>query len=100
MNVGQIYCDCVCLIEESQTGFHKGYSTTDNVFVLSNLIEYMLHKGRKLYSAFIEFGKVFDRVWRNGLWLKLVRSGIKGKCFKVICNMYFESKSCVSVNNV
>jgi hypothetical protein len=41
------------------------------------------------------FKKVFDTVWRTGLWMKLQNCEIKGKCFKIIYNMYNDIKSCV-----
>ena len=41
------YADYITLLSEAQTGFRKGYSTSDNIFVLSSLIEYLLSKGRK-----------------------------------------------------
>ena len=37
-------------------------------------------------------------VWRTGLWKKLQNSEIKGKCFKVIYNMYHGIKYCVQYN--
>ena len=37
-------------------------------------------------------------VWRTGLWRKLQNCEIKGKCFKIIYNMYNVIKSCVQYN--
>lgn len=87
------------LISENQAGFRKGYSTTDNIFVLHTLISLYLSSGKKLYCTFIDFRKAFDTVWRTGLWTKLQRSGIRGKCFNVIFNMYNNIKSCVQYRN-
>ena len=41
------YADCIMLLTEAQTGFRKGYSTSDNIFVLSSLIEFLQSKGKK-----------------------------------------------------
>ena len=81
------YADCITLLSEAQTGFRKGYSTSDNIFVLSSLIEYLLSKGKKMYCAFIDFKKAFDTVWREGLWQKVFKSGIREKKFElyIIC---------------
>ena len=62
------YADCITLLSEAHTGFRKGYSTSDNIFVLSSLIEYLFSKGKSMYCAFIDFKKAFDIVWREGLW--------------------------------
>ena len=50
----------------------------------------------KLFCLFIDYKKAFDTVWREGLWYKLSKSGIKGKVFNLIKNMYDDIKSCVS----
>jgi hypothetical protein len=46
----------------------------------------------------VDFKKAFDTVWRTGLWRKLQNCEIKGKCFKIIYNMYNDIKSCVQYN--
>lgn len=83
---------------ENQSGFRKNYSTVDNIFILHSLIELLQLKKRKLYCAFIDFQSAFDKVWRYGLWQKLLRYNITGKCFKVIVNMYRNTKSRISVD--
>jgi hypothetical protein len=40
-----------------------------------------------------------DYVWRTRLSRKLQNCEIKGKCFKIIYNMYNEIKSCVQYNH-
>jgi hypothetical protein len=85
-------------ISENQTGFRAGYGTTDHVFLLSSIIDLYLSKKLKLYCTFIDYQKAFDTVWRAGLWVKLLRCGIRGKVFNVIHNMYQGIKSCVTVN--
>ncbi len=87
------------LITEAQTGFRKGYSTTDNIFTLHAIIEILFSKRQTLFCAFIDFRKAFDSVWRNGLWYKLLLSRINGKCLNIIKNMYKCIKSCVKVGN-
>lgn len=69
---------------ENQTGFRKHYSTTDNMFVLYSLFDILRMKKKKLYCAFIDFKAAFDKVWRVGLWKKLLKNNISGKCFKII----------------
>ena len=86
------------IISENQAGFRKGYSTTDNIFVLHALIEIYFSFNKKLFCTFVDFRKAFDTVWRSGLWQKLHKYDIKGKCFKVIYNMYNDIKSCVEYN--
>jgi hypothetical protein len=49
-----------------------GYSTLDNLFVLFNFFEILKNKKNKMFCAFIDFEKAFDKVWRDGLWYKLL----------------------------
>ena len=44
------------------------------------------------------FARPLTLVWRAGLWEKLVKRGIQGRCFNVILGMYKSVKSCISVN--
>ena len=37
-------------------------------------------------------------MWRDGLWYKLLKSGITGKLYTLVKNMYTNIKSCVLVN--
>ena len=57
-----------------------------------------LSKKKKLFCAFIDYQKAFDTIWQSGLWSKLIASGISGKVFNVIRNIYQCVKSCVSMN--
>ncbi len=92
------FADILGLISENQAGFRKQHSTIDHVFVIKNLVElYMLGK-KKLYCAFVDYAKAFDSIWRDGLWVKLLRSGITGKMFELVQNIYKYTKSCVRKN--
>ena len=83
------------VLNENQAGFRSGYSTVDHIFNLNLIINKFLSDGKKLYCAFVDYEKAFDTVWRKGLWFKLLNQGIKGRCFKVIVNMYDGIKSLV-----
>ena len=65
----------------------------------SVLKTYFLHK-KKLFCTFVDFSKAFDRVNRSGLWTKMIKNGMNGKCFNVIKSMYQHIKSCVTKNGV
>lgn len=89
------FSDEIHLISDAQAGFRKGYSTTDNIFILNALVSLYLSFGKKLYCAFVDFRKAFDSVSRSCLWRKVQRSHITGKIFNVMHNLYRSSKSCV-----
>jgi hypothetical protein len=85
-------------IGPEQAGFRKGHSTIDHVFVLHNLINIYLQKGKRLYGCFVDYRKAFDSVDRVELWQKLLKSDINGRIFNVVVNLYEQAKSCLAVN--
>ena len=50
------------ILDEAQCGFRASYSTSDNIFVIHALIEYLRVRRLKLYCAFIDFTKALDNV--------------------------------------
>lgn len=77
----------------AQSGFRQGYSTAENLFILKSLIDLMQTNKKKLFCCFVDFKQAFDTVWRLGLWKKLIKEGITGKCFTLISNLYKDIKS-------
>ena len=84
------------IIDSCQAGFRKGFSTTDNLFIIQSLVEIAKGNKNKLFCAFVDFKQAFDTVWRGGLWQKMFDSRINGKCFEIIKNMYSNIKSRIS----
>jgi hypothetical protein len=39
-------------------------------------------KKKKLFVTFVDFEKAFDKVWRDGLWCKLLLNNINGKMYR------------------
>lgn len=60
-----------------------------------SLIEMYLQDKKRIYCAFIDYTKAFDLIDRSHLWSKLLDTGINGKIFTVIHNLYKNAKSCV-----
>ena len=76
-------------LSQAQAGFRSGFSTTDNIFVLRNIISICLRKNKgKLYSAFIDFKAAFDSVDRKLLFEKLSLWGVNGKFLNIFKAMY------------
>ena len=75
-----------------QFGFAKNCRTTDNVFILSSLIEKQKFKGEPLFTSFVDFSKAFDTVNRYALIYKLTQRGINGAFIKVLISMFEKAK--------
>jgi hypothetical protein len=52
-----------------------------------------------LYIAFLDLSKAFDRVWREGLLAKLWESGIQGKPWHLIKEIYRNVQNKVLFND-
>ena len=50
------------LITYAQTGFRKGFSTNDNIFILHALISIYFSYGKQLFCSFIDFKSAVDTV--------------------------------------
>ena len=95
-----IFIETNSLLSENQTGFRKGYSTIDHCFLLNCIVDIFKKSSKKLYCAFVDYRQAFDKIWRNGLWYKIINMGISGKVLSVIMNLYKNIKSCVLVNKI
>ena len=83
---------------EAQNGFRRGRGTTDSIFILHQIINQFINKGKKLYAFFIDFSKAFDSIVHENLWFKLIKVGIRGKMFSIVHSMYACLKTRV-INN-
>jgi hypothetical protein len=54
---------------------------------------------KPLYIAFLDLSKAFDRVWREGLLAKLWESGIQGKPWRLMKEIYRNVKNKVVFND-
>ena len=93
------YLDQNNILGNEQAGFRKNFSTTNHLFTLYGVIDILLSQKKRLYSAFLDFEKAFDKIDRSFLWQKLLASNINGKLLTVIKNIYSNAKSFVIANN-
>ena len=74
-------------IDEMQFGFCSDQGTTDAIFILRQLQEKYLAKHRKLYMAFVDLEKDFDRVPQKVLWWALHAVGVPEWLVKIVRNL-------------
>ena len=87
------------VIEEVQSGFRRGRGCTDQIFIVRQICEKYLGKGKDVYFAFLDLEKAYDRVDRDAMWEVLRLYGIGGRLLKAVKSLYAGSVACVRVGN-
>ena len=73
----------------NQCGFKSDHRTEDSLFLIRSLFEkYVKNMKKKVYIAFVDFSKFFDKINRQMLLYKLLRNGITGNIYNIIKNIY------------
>ena len=86
------------LITKEQTAFRKNRNTEDQLIHLAQSIENAFQDGHKVVATFIDLTKAFDKVWKQGLLLKLQTAGVKGKMFKWVKSFLSHRMARVKLN--
>ncbi len=82
-------------VSEEKEGFRKGRGCVGQIFAM--LVEEYLGKDKKLYVAFMDLEKAYDRVDREALWSVLKIYCVGGQLLKGIQTFYREANACVRV---
>ena len=77
-------------ISKEQTGFRKGFSTIDHIFIFIAVAKRTLNsrRGGKVYVAFIDYKKAFDTVDREKLWETREKLKTSSKMVNMLKSMY------------
>ena len=89
------------IIQPEQLGFMKGNRTSDNLMILHSIVRSYFSKkgGNKVYAAFIDFEKAYDKIPRRILIEKVRKFGLNGNIVNVIEDMYRNDKSCIRIRD-
>ena len=82
-------------LRQEQAGFRKGRGTTEQIFILRNIIEQCIEWNTNLYVCFVDFEKAFDSVDRSVLWRIMRSYSIPEKIGKMVKVMYSGSECAV-----
>ena len=72
------------LISQNQTGFKLGDSCIKQLLSITNEIYKSFDDEWEVKSIFLDISKAFDKVWHQGVILKLKQNGISGNLLKII----------------
>ena len=87
------------IIKEDQAGFRAGRSTTEQIFNLRILCEKYLQHQQSLYYDFMNFKKMFNRVWHADLWATMRLYNINDNLIRTIECLYNKATSAVYLDN-
>lgn len=85
-------------IWDVQSGFRKGMGCTDQVFSLRSVVEKHLSKSLKVFCAFVDLEKAYDRVMRDELWTILSACEVDDCLIRALRSLYKDSIACVRIN--
>ena len=86
------------IITPKQAGFRQHRSTEDQVTYIAQKIEDGFQDKQNTLTVWIDMEKAFDKVWKNGLRLKLQKSGVTGCMYQWISQYLNNRKARVHVN--
>ena len=75
-------------INSMQCGFVKGRGTTDAIFIVRQMQEKHIERDTKLYYAFLDLEKAYDRVPRDVIYWSLRRRGVPEKLINIVRSTY------------
>ena len=97
--INRIRAETEEVLMEEQCGFRRGRGCVDQVFVVRQVCEKYLAKGKDSFWAFMDLEKAYDRVDRDAMWRMLGIYGVGGKLLSAVKSFYADSKTCVRVGN-
>ena len=69
------------MLSPTQTGYRNHRSTEDQLAYLAQNIGDVFQEKRKVLAVFFDLSNAFDKVWKEGLLVKLLRTGVRSKMY-------------------
>ena len=86
------------LISPNQSGFRPGDSCVNQLLAITHKIYKSFDEGFEVRGVFLCTSKAFDKVWHEGLLLKLNQNGISGNLLKLLRDFLSYRKQRVVLN--
>ena len=95
-----MFCNNICGVNTSQYGFKKHSGCTHSLFTVDETVKYFTKTGSKVYCSFFDASKAFDKVLHNGIFKKLLDTGIPVSFVQLLRYWYSNLQCRVKWNNV
>ena len=73
-------------------------STEDQLAYFIQDIEDAFQEKKKVLAVFFDLSKAFDRVWKEGLLLKLLQNGVHGNMYRWLKHVLFQRTARVKLD--
>ncbi|CAH2107216.1 unnamed protein product [Euphydryas editha] len=83
-----------------QAGFRQGYSTTDHIHTLEQVIEKYVEYNQNLYIAYVDYAKAFDSISHKSIWDALEHQNLPYIYINILKDIYRKSTSCVKLDRL
>ena len=87
------------MISPNQSGFRPGDSCVNQLLAITYDIYKSFDEGLEVRGVFLDISKAFDKVWHEGLLLKLNQNGISVNLLKLLLDFLSCRKQQVVVNS-
>ena len=88
------------VLSPTQTGYRKYRSTEDQLAYFTQNIEDTFQEKRKVLAVFFDLSNAFDKVWKEGLPVKLLRTGVRCKMYMWIEHFLFARTARVKLDGI
>ena len=87
------------LISPNQSGFKPGDSCINHLLSITHDIYKSFDSGYEVRGVFLDISKAFDKVWHDGIILKLEQNGMSGQLHKLLHDFLVNRKQRVVLNS-
>jgi hypothetical protein len=94
----QMYIESENIIGHEQADFRQYKSTEDQTTHLSQVFEDAFQAKKVTLAVFIDLQKAFDKVWKDGLLVKLLQYGISGRMYNWTKSYLYNRRARVQVD--
>jgi hypothetical protein len=91
-NIGMTFPDPL------QFGFVPEHGSIPALYTLNECINFFRNCKSKLFVCFLDNQKAFDKIWHDGLFLKLKDLGVTGKLWNILFMSYKQASAHVQYN--
>ena len=88
------------VLSPTQTGYRKFRNTEDQLAYFAQNIEDAFQEKRKVLAVFFDLLNAFDKVWKEGLLVKLLRIGVRCKMYMWIQHFLFARIAPVKLDGI